>query len=305
MNEIIPQCRNCNAGQKKQTIRAKTVYGGRKEHRFWACSDCDLVYLYPLLTGKEEKYFYASEFEKFMENRSSDDRDWSGPEEHIKTNQDQVKRRWKFLQNYVYEGADILEIGCSSGFMLDAFKNENANCIGIEPSGGFSKFLKKKGHQNFNNLDALKDAYPNIKFDLIVHFFVLEHISDTRNFIIEQLNLLKDDGVIIIEVPCVNDPLTSLYNIPKFEQFYWSIAHHYYFSPESISNILDTIKCKYNVVPEQRYDLSNHIVWLNEGKPGGQGGYNKVFSKQLIENYKNDLKNKWICDTMFIYIYKI
>jgi len=118
------------------------------------------------------------------------------------------------------------------------------------------------------------------------------------------LNLLKEDGIIIAEVPCVNDPLTSIYNIPEFEKFYWSIAHHYYFSPKSISYILNQIDCKYKLVPEQRYDLSNHIFWMQYGKPGGQGKYNHIFSKETIDYYKKDLKNNWNCDTFFLYIWK-
>ncbi len=302
MNELVPKCRNCDANQKSQKVRAHFVYGGSSGHKFWRCEECDLVYLNPPLSEKEEQMFYANEFESFMENRSSNDRDWSGPEEHIRTNQDQVKRRWKFLENYINEGRDVLEIGCSSGFMMDAFKNAKANCIGIEPSGGFSEFLKEKGHECYDDIITLKKKYPRKKFDLIVHFFVLEHISDTKKFITDQLAMLKSGGFIIAEVPCVNDPLTSLYKIPAFEKFYWSIAHHYYFSPKSISNILDTLNCSYEIIPEQRYDLSNHIVWLNDGKPGGQGYYNDTFSKELLNKYKNDLIKNWLCDTMFIYI---
>ena len=129
-------------------------------------------------------------------------------------------------------------------------------------------------------------------------------ISDTKKFITDQLAMLKSGGFIIAEVPCVNDPLTSLYKIPAFEKFYWSIAHHYYFSPKSISNILDTLNCSYEIIPEQRYDLSNHIVWLNDGKPGGQGYYNDTFSKELLNKYKNDLI-KIGCVTQCLSISKI
>jgi len=174
--------------------------------------------------------------------------------------------------------------------MLDAFRDFGMNSFGIEPSGGFTDFLKKRGHNIYPNIETLKMENPSIKFDFIVHFFVLEHIRDTKEFFIEQLNLLKDDGIIIAEVPSVNDSLTSLYDIPSFEKFYWSIAHHYYFSTKSISYILNQIECKYNIVAEQRYDLSNHLFWMQYGKPGGQNHYSNVFSKDTIESYMNDLK---------------
>lgn len=297
-------CRSCGADIAKQIIRADFVFMGKEEHKFWQCEQCDLVYLWPAPSEEEEAFFYAKEFEKYMSSRVADGRDWSGPEAHLRTNQDHVERRWEFLKNDLTIGKDILEIGCSSGFMLDAFKKAGLNPVGIEPSNIFLNFLKKRGHIAFNSLEELNKETDNRKFDLIVHFFVLEHIRNTEEFLKEQICLLKPNGKIIAEVPCVNDPLTSLYNIPAFERFYWSIAHHYYFSPKSLSYILDKLGYKYELIAEQRYDLSNHLVWLQEGKPGGQGKYNHIFSEQTLESYKKDLIKSWNCDTMFFIIQK-
>ena len=298
---MMPVCRGCGAEHDRQFVRAEYVYGGKPEHNFWECKDCGLVYLYPLPSKDEEDYFYAKEFEKFMEFRAAGDRDWSGAEAHIKTNQDNVKRRWRFLEKHLKKGRSILEIGCSSGFMLDAFGEAGLHPTGIEPSGAFYEYLTNKGHTVFRSIEGLQ-ATQKGRFDLIVHFFVLEHIRDTRAFIETQLSLLKPGGLIIAEVPCVNDPLTSVYTIPAFERFYWSIAHHYYFNPRSLSCILDRIGCAYAFEPEQRYDISNHITWLQAGKPGGQGKFNHIFSERTRTSYTNDLTSHWLCDTFFVYI---
>ena len=143
-----PNCRSCRSSTQ-QSIRAEYVFGGKKEHNFWQCGHCELVYLYPIPSQKEEINFYANEFEKFMENRSGADKDWSGPEKHISSNQDNVIRRMKKMKNYFTKNGNILEIGCSSGFMMDAFLNNNMNVIGIEPSGGFSEFLREKAYLPF------------------------------------------------------------------------------------------------------------------------------------------------------------
>ena len=89
------------AGKKKQSERAPYVFGGSDEHSFWECSNCGLIYLYPLLSVQQESKFYAQEFEKFMETRAGAERDWSGPEAHVETNQDQVKRRSRFLKGSI------------------------------------------------------------------------------------------------------------------------------------------------------------------------------------------------------------
>jgi SAM-dependent methyltransferase len=300
----VPICRICKASSEEQVVRAEHVFGSDGKHKFWQCKRCRLVYLYPVPSQEEENHFYSMEFEKFMEKRSGKDRDWSRPEAHLRTNQDNVKRRLNFLNNYLKEVDNLLEIGCSSGFMLDAFRELGIKTVGIEPSSGFTEFLKSRGHKVYSSIDELLNYEPNIKFDLIVHFFVLEHIRNSKEFLQRQLDLLNPNGKIICEVPCVNDPLTSLYNIPAFEKFYWSIAHHYYFNPKSLSQVLDQLNCSYEFFPEQRYDLSNHLVWMQEGKPGGSGRYNHIFSQETLENYKKDLMKSWTCDTFFLYISK-
>lgn len=294
-------CRICHKEEKYQSIRAEYVFGGSAEHKFWECSECSAIYLLPTLTKEEEKHFYNKEFEKFMSTRVGDKRDWSNAEKHIQTNQDNVVRRWGFLQEHIKKNHDVLEIGCSSGFMLDKFKDENCNVCGVEPSGQFLEFIKNKGYEAYETLTEIpKDK----KFDIITHFFVFEHISDPFLFINQQLELLKEDGMIIAEIPSATDPLTSIYNIEAFEKFYWSIAHHYYYKPKSLEYILDKMNLKYELIPEQRYDLSNHITWMTEGKPGGQNKFDHIFSDELTEKYKQDLKDKWCCDTVFLKIYK-
>ena len=297
----MPICRICNR-EKNQTLRANSVFGGREEHNFWECGHCGVIYLYPHLSEEEESHFYKKEFEKFMSSRVGDHRDWSNAEKHIRSNQDQVVRRWNFLENHIQKGKKILEVGCSSGFMMDAFRDKGLHCYGVEPSGEFLDFLKQNGHVAYESLDELQKN-ENIKFDLITHFFVFEHIADPFKFLEETYNLLAKDGVIITEIPSSTDVLTSVYTIPSFEKFYWSIAHHYYYNPQSLEYILKKLGYRYEILPEQRYDLSNHMTWMMDGKPGGQDRF-EIFSSKTIESYKNDLKKHWKCDTVILKIYK-
>lgn len=297
----MPICRICNC-DKEQVLRADHVFGGRDEHDFWECSNCSVIYLYPYLSEEEEKHFYKKEFEKFMSSRVGDHRDWSNAQKHIDSNQDQVQRRWSFLDRYMEEGKDLLEIGCSSGFMMDAFRNAGLNCYGVEPSGEFLEFLKDNGHIAYESLAELELNESN-RFDIITHFFVFEHIANPLEFLETTYNLLKDGGVIIAEIPSSTDILTSVYSIPAFENFYWSIAHHYYYNPKSLEYILNKLGYRYEILPEQRYDLSNHMTWMMDGKPGGQNRFD-IFSQTTLESYKNDLKNNWVCDTVILKIFK-
>ena len=156
------KCRLCNVDGDSQTIRADYVFGGEQKHNFWQCAECNAIYLYPPLTKAEEKHFYKKEFEKYMSTRVGDHRDWSNAEKHVQSNQDQAERRWKFIEPHIFDGMDILEIGCSSGFMLNKFKENNINTVGVEPSGEFLEFVRNNGFEVYKDLEEVKG-----KFDLI------------------------------------------------------------------------------------------------------------------------------------------
>ena len=57
-------------------------------------------------------------------------------------------------------------------------------------------------------------------------------------------------------------------------------------------------------IPVQRYDFSNHLSWLKDGRPGGMGKYSHVFSRQLDEEYKKCLEKAWLCDSVLAVVGK-
>jgi hypothetical protein len=108
----------------------------------------------------------------------------------------------------------------------------------------------------------------------------------------------------IFEVPCASDPLVELYKVSAFDRFYWSVAHHWYFTKESLTEILKKVGYRFKLFPEQRYDLSNHMTWMLEGKPGGLGRYSHIFGRDLEKRYKEKLKENWLCDTIIAVVSK-
>ena len=103
---------------------------------------------------------------------------------------------------------------------------------------------------------------------------------------------------IIFEIPNVSDPLHSVYNIPAFENFYWSIHHHWYFSEKSLKFLLKKVGRPYKIILDQRYDLSNHMIWARDGKPGGMGYFKKILGNRVESNYKKSLIKSGLCDTL-------
>jgi len=190
-----------------------------------------------------------------------------------------------------------LEIGCSSGFMLDRLRDAGCEVYGVDPSEVFIDFARSKELRVFKSIEALRAAH-TCKFDLVIHFYVLEHIAKPVDFIRYYMGLLVPDGKMIFEVPCATDPLVELYKVSAFDKFYWSVAHHWYFNKESLTALLGKTGLKFQLFPEQRYDLSNHITWMLDGKPGGYGRFNNIFGPDFDKLYKEQLKKSCYCDTL-------
>ncbi len=299
-------CPLCSAGIEKQIVVTKHVYGGAMERprAFFHCEVCDVRYLYPGLTAEEESIFYAAEFEDFMAGRSGHEGGWHKAEEHIVANEPTRQRRMKYLAPNLAGRSSLLEVGCSSGFMLFPFLNAGYACTGVEPSGVFNMFIKSRGLTVYDSLNQLQQLAPDTRFDTIMHFFVLEHIVNPLDFLKTQLTLLNSGGKIIFEIPNVADPLSSVYDISAFERFYWSIAHPWYFSESSLHYLLGLLGQPYEILRDQRYDLSNHMVWARDGKAGGMGRFTNKLSLELEEGYKQELIRSGKCDTLVAIIRK-
>ena len=293
------RCRLCSAGRERLSVVTPHVYRDNGARAFFRCDACDAIFLYPGLSPEEERRFYTAEFESFMGDRSGCNDAWSQPERHIALNQTTVDRRMVYLREVLPARGRILEVGCSSGFMLYPLREAGYECTGIEPSGVFREYLHARGVPCYESLNALReDIGPLGNFDAIMHFFVLEHVADPEGFIREQLSMLRPGGVLVFEVPCAADALVTVYDIPAFEHFYWSVAHNWYYTERSLGYLLDKVDATWELRHDQRYDLSNHLVWARDGRPGGMGRFTAKLGKEIEDSYKQALIRSGHCDTL-------
>ena len=294
---MLPRsCKLCNSVDIH--VLADSVYGDESNKKaFYRCSNCDVVFQHPFFTKSEEKAFYQKSFEAYMSERSGSS-SWLGANEHIEANKKTFERRFEYLDKWVdcWSELDVLEIGCSSGFMLFPVAELGARISGIEPSTVFSSFLKDNKVNLYNNLQEIPDK----SMDIIFHFFVMEHITDIKDWFRQQYRILKPGGTIIVEVPSYDDPLYTIFNNEAFHKFYWSVVHPWYFNKNSIiflMNELDFIN--YELIPYQRYGLKNHFNWAIKNSPGMDDSLFHITS-EVDDSYKKALETSGKTDTLLI-----
>lgn len=296
---VPKKCPLCSAAPEAQTVVTRHVYGAKDARAFFRCAACDAIYLYPGLTPQEEHAFYSAEFESFMSSRSGASGGWTAPERHIAANQPTVDRRMKYLREVLPPRGRVLEFGCSSGFMMYPLIEQGYDCVGVEPSGVFRDYLSSRKVPCYESLHALSaDSKVSKDFDVAMQFFVLEHVSDPVGFLRSQLEYVRPGGKLVFEIPNAADALVTVYDIPAFERFYWSIAHHWYFTEKALHHALGQLGLPFEIRLDQRYDLSNHMVWARDGKPGGMGRYTQALGVGLEESYKQALVRSGHCDTL-------
>lgn len=291
------KCPLCNSAANAQKIVVSTVYGDDGGRAVFHCAVCDVRYLHPGLSPLEEEKLYTAEFESFMAKRSAAGAGWDGAERHIAANETQRLRRMRYLAGHLRPKSRILEIGCSSGFMLYPLAAAGHDCVGIEPSGVFSDYVRRRGVACYKSLNELATADTG-EFDLILHYYVMEHLADPITFLQHQLRLLRPDGHIVFEVPNANDALTTIYDVPTYARFIWVVSHRWYFSERSLARVFSATGGKGEITLDQRYDLSNHLIWLRDGKPGGMGRFTAALGQEIEDQYRQALIRARRCDTL-------
>jgi SAM-dependent methyltransferase len=108
------------------------------------------------------------------------------------------------LKNIVVEAPVVLEIGCSSGFMLREIRRSlpRAFVIGSDyVRGPLEKVLADMPDLPVLQFDLIRCPMPDESLDALVLLNVLEHIRDDAGAVQQLYRTLKPGGVAVIEVP--------------------------------------------------------------------------------------------------------
>lgn len=110
------------------------------------------------------------------------------------------KLRIKSLLKYKPNPGKVLEVGCGRGEVLKVLKKRGWDVTGVQISKTIADILNQQGIKTLNcpfEATNLKEK----EYDAIIMFQVLEHLKDPVEAIEICKDILKNDGILIIEVP--------------------------------------------------------------------------------------------------------
>jgi 2-polyprenyl-3-methyl-5-hydroxy-6-metoxy-1,4-benzoquinol methylase len=108
----------------------------------------------------------------------------------------------KTFEKFMSRPGHALEYGCCDGFMSSLIAEHCETLTSVDGSKTFIEMAKKRAPKNVEFIHSLFENYrTDRKFDYIFATYVLEHVNDPVEFLINAGSLLQDHGLLFIVVP--------------------------------------------------------------------------------------------------------
>lgn len=129
----------------------------------------------------------------------------------------------------------VVEIGSNDGSLLKRFKSLDIRILGVEPAANIARIAEGQGVETVNAFFD-PDTSREIRRSkgaarVILANNVLAHVDDTPGFLLGCYELLRDDGVLVIEVPYLGDLIEKL----EYDTIYHE--HLCYFSVSALTRL--------------------------------------------------------------------
>ncbi len=196
------------------------------------CGNCGLVFQSPRMTAVELDDFYESEYRQVYQG------DEGPTQKDLFVQNGRAESLLGFLSQSKVKPTKCLDIGCSSGILLNHFRDRfDCQVVGVEPGEAYREYAHSQGLTVFADLSDIDE---NSEFDMISMAHVLEHLADPVGFLSTiKKEYLTPSGWLLIEVP-------NLYAHDSFE-----IAHMTCFSAHTLSEVFR--KAGYEVVAIKKH----------------------------------------------------
>lgn len=221
------------------------------------CVGCGLVYVDPI-PRKEllEKAYSAEYYTPWLENQRRERiRMW--------------KSRLETLNSFAGRKGKLLDVGCGEGLFLELASKVGWDITGTEISPFAVKYGKGRLDLNILQGELMDIGFPDKTFEAVTMWHVLEH---TRNPIIvlkEIRRIIKDDGVLIMAVPNLNNIFSQwAYRLVKGKKMHLfdpldRELHLYHFTFETIRLALDKTGFRVGKIVPDMGIVQWHIRNLN------------------------------------------
>lgn len=165
-------------------------------YSLYGCSECKLRFIFPQPSFKESDSIY-NDLQYWQSG------DFAGGkityDIYKKQYKKNAKRIIKLTKKYKIYPGNFLEIGCAQGDILEELRPYFKKVIGLDISWPMIKLAQAKGLDA--RLGKLEEVEFMEQFDCVYLGDLVEHLANPLNFFDKLKEIVKKEGVAIIEIP--------------------------------------------------------------------------------------------------------
>ena len=141
----------------------------------------------------------------------------------------------KYLSELFPQRGRLLEVGSGFGYLLDYFKKDSWDVLGIEPWPEGCLYSKEMLGIEALTCTLEEAGLDGSSFDVILMMHVIEHVPNPLETLCEVYRVLKPDGCFVMETPRYNTLMHKF--LGKRERNLSIDGHVYFFSTDTLAKI--------------------------------------------------------------------
>jgi 2-polyprenyl-3-methyl-5-hydroxy-6-metoxy-1,4-benzoquinol methylase len=271
-------CPVCGANEFSEFLTCKDHTVSQENFSIVSCNSCSFKFTNPRPLDQDLGAYYQSE--DYISH--SNTKKGLISQLYHRVRKTTLKHKVQLVSGYVSRGT-ILDYGCGTGAFLQSCIDSGWKGFGMEPDKGARQFAFESGLNVSENKEMLESKTPDLKFNAITLWHVLEHVTDLEETLKFFRAKLSREGVLIIAVP----NHTSF--DAKFYGEHWAAydvpRHLYHFSPDTLKLLLEKNGFKFEAMHPMKFD-SFYVSMLSEKYKTGKINYISAFLKGLSSNMK-------------------
>lgn len=222
------------------------------------CRRCDLVYVTPTFDEAHYTEVYASQaYQDIVRDLGIKSHDYRVE----RFGRERVRMMADLLPGRDARQIRYLDVGCSTGFVVEAAAAAGWQATGIDLNPSAIDFGRSRG------LDlrtvSLEDAgFAAGSFDAVSLFDVLEHLIDPGRTLKASIELLAPGGILFLYVPNFDSASRLLMGVHA--HFIWPTHHLNYYTPTTIEDLMRRHALTTELVVTEGLDIEDYLWYRRE-----------------------------------------
>ncbi len=237
------------------------------------CKKCDFIFMSPRPDASERSALFSGSVPEALKPYSYEEANYGAV---TKGRLDFFRKRARYLASHLGGESThlrFLDIGASSGYMVQAALELGMKAEGVEPGMSGISAAQERGITLIQGTAELLPFADNY-FDIVHSHHVFEHVADPMVSAKEAFRVLKPGGVILIEVPNQFDNIRfwrdKIFNrIHQRKRDIRSIHHLSFFSRKAMRDLMRkagfkeiVVTTKYTIKPTGLRALAGYLTMI-------------------------------------------